>query len=76
MNIIGLVTVTLIFSVPIIAIITDHLSSQNKLKAQMLKDQLELEKIKQENFITETEKLKLELHKMETEMIQDSKKIL
>ncbi len=76
MNIIGLVTVTLIFSVPIIAIITEHLSNQNKLKAQMLKDQLELEKIKQENFITETEKLKLELHKMETEMIKDSKKIL
>ncbi len=62
---IGLVAVVLIFSIPIIAIVTSHFEKQAKLNREMLKDQIELEKLKQENFIMETEKLRLELDKME-----------
>ncbi|WP_075981861.1 hypothetical protein [Bacillus massilinigeriensis] len=65
-----LVAVIMIFSIPIIAIITDHLQAQSKLKHQIIKDQLELEKLKQENYLIETEKMRLELEKM----TQDSPK--
>ena len=58
-------------SIPIVAIITEHFNKQNKLKAQMLKDQLELEKLKQENYLIETEKMKLELEKMRIEAPKD-----
>ncbi|MEH6944925.1 hypothetical protein [Bacillus sp. JJ722] len=62
---IGLVAVVLIFSIPIIAIVTNHFEKQAKINREVLKDQIKLEKLKQENFIMETEKLRLELEKME-----------
>lgn len=68
---VGLVTVVLIFSIPILGIITDHFQKQTKLKHNIIKDQIKLEKLKQENYLLETEKLKLELNKMENEMLQD-----
>ena len=70
----GLVAVVLIFSVPIIAMITSHFEKQTKLKSQIIKDQLELEKMKHENFLLETEKLKLELQKMEQDVFLFNKK--
>ncbi|MFD2443266.1 hypothetical protein ACFSO7_04635 [Bacillus sp. CGMCC 1.16607] len=60
----GLVAVVLIFSLPIIKTISLHFQKQSQLKHQMLKDELELEKLKHENFLIETEKMKLELEKM------------
>ena len=62
--IIGVISVVMIFGIPIVAILTDHFQKQSKLKANMLKDELELEKLKQENYLIETEKMKLELEKM------------
>nr|WP_026089203.1 MULTISPECIES: hypothetical protein [Bacillus] len=73
---IALVAVVLIFSIPIIAIITSHSEKQTKLKRDILKDELELERLKQENFLIETEKLKLEIQKMETDLTKDNHKIL
>ncbi len=70
----GLVAVVLIFSVPIIAMITSHFEKQTRLKSQIIKDQLELEKMKHENFLLETEKLKLELQKMEQDVYLFNKK--
>ncbi len=70
----GLVAVVLIFSVPIIAMITSHFEKQTRLKSQIIKDQLELEKMKHENFLLETEKLKLELQKMEQDVFLFNKK--
>ncbi|MCJ7842300.1 hypothetical protein MUB24_15635 [Lederbergia sp. NSJ-179] len=55
----------MICSVPIIAIITDHIQSSAKIKGKFIQDQLELEKLKHENYLLETEKLKLELEKMQ-----------
>lgn len=68
----GLVAVIMIFSIPIIAILTDHFQTQSKLKHQMIKEELELEKLKQENFLLETEKMKLELEKMTMDVQNDT----
>jgi len=38
-----------------------------KFKADMVREEIELEKIKQQNFIIETEKMKLELEQMKLE---------
>ncbi|WP_318249210.1 hypothetical protein [Lederbergia galactosidilytica] len=55
----------MIFSVPIVGIITDHIQKSAKIKGQFIQDQLELEKLKHENYLLETEKLKLELQQMQ-----------
>ena len=53
----GTIAVIMIFSIPIIAIVSDHLKSNTKQKAKMLATELEIEKVKQQNFIAETEKV-------------------
>lgn len=50
--------------VPIVAIITEHKEKTSRIKAEIIRDEIELEKLKQQNFIVETEKMKLELEKM------------
>jgi hypothetical protein len=67
----GIVTVIMIFSIPIIAILTGHFQSQNKIKHKMIQDQIELEKLKHENYLIETEKMKLELEHMKLEQPKD-----
>lgn len=63
----GTIAVVMIFSIPIVAIVTSHFQSQSKIKHKMLQEQLELEKLKHENFLLETEKMKVELEKMKLE---------
>lgn len=60
----GTITVIMVFSIPIIAIVTSHFQKQTKMKRDMLKDEIELEKLKHENYLMETEKMRLELEKM------------
>lgn len=60
----GLITVIMIFSIPIIAIVTSHFQKQSKIKRDILRDEIELEKLKNENYLIETEKIKLELEQM------------
>ena len=50
----------LIFSIIIIIIITSHLRKNKKIQLQLLKEQKELEQIKHENYLFETDKLPLE----------------
>ncbi|AZV44952.1 hypothetical protein [Peribacillus asahii] len=70
----GTIAVIMIFSIPIIAIITGHFQKQSKIKRDMLKDELELEKLKHENYLIETEKIKLELEQMQIRRaIEDTK---
>lgn len=57
----GLVAVILIFSIPILGIITGHLQAQSKMKLKMIEEELELERLKHENYLIETEKMRLEL---------------
>lgn len=72
----GTIAVIMTFSIPIIAIITVHLQKQSKIKASMVQDQLELEKLKHENYLMETQKLRLELEQMQLEESKDIKKLL
>jgi len=62
--VVALVAVILIFSIPILDTILSHFRKQAELKKRMLEDELELEKIKYQNYLLETEKLRLELEKM------------
>lgn len=72
----GVITVIMIFSIPIIAIITDHLQKQSKMKHKMILDQMELEKLKQENFLIETQKMRIELEQMQLEDKRDRTNLL
>ncbi|MDZ5713804.1 hypothetical protein [Jeotgalibacillus haloalkalitolerans] len=61
MDLIALVSVVMVFSIPLTAILTYHFRKQNQSKYEMIDKQLELEKLKHENYMLETEKLRLEL---------------
>ncbi|MGG3798033.1 hypothetical protein [Metabacillus fastidiosus] len=76
---IGVVTIIVvgtiaIFSIPIIAILTDASRRKAKLQLQIVEKEIELEKLKNENFLIETEKMKVELEKLKLENpLEDSK---
>lgn len=67
----GTIAVIMIFAIPIVAILTGHFQQQTKLKSKLIQDQLELEKLKHENYLIETEKMKLELEKMKLDEPRD-----
>lgn len=72
----GLVAVVLIFSIPIIAILADHSQKKAKVRLQAVEKELELEKLKRENYLIETEKMKYELEKMKAENATDDEQWL
>ncbi|MEQ2525150.1 hypothetical protein WMO40_00440 [Bacillaceae bacterium CLA-AA-H227] len=72
----GTIAVIMVFSIPIIAIVTNHFQGQTKLKHKMIKDQIELEKLKHENFLIETQKMRIELEQMVLDDKKDIKKLL
>jgi hypothetical protein len=53
--------------IPIVAILGGLWIKNAKIRAGMVKDQLELERLRQNNFLIETEKMKLELEKLQIE---------
>jgi hypothetical protein len=71
----GTITVIMVFSIPIVAIVTSHFQKQTKLKHRLIIDAMELEKLKHQNFLIETEKMKMELEKMKIEEITVEPKI-
>ncbi|MET3576662.1 hypothetical protein ACFFIY_04190 [Bhargavaea ullalensis] len=58
-------------TIPVSAIITDHQRQMTKLKAGLVREEIELEQLKQQNFIAETEQMKLELEKMKLDYTAD-----
>ena len=72
---IAITAIVMAAAIPLTALLTNHFQKQTKIKRQMLKDQVELERLKQQNFIAETEKLKLELKKMELDYTHEQKKL-
>ncbi|RRN72014.1 hypothetical protein EI200_09860 [Peribacillus simplex] len=72
----GIITVVMIFSIPIMGILTSHFEKQSKTKHHMLKDELELEKLKHANFLMETEKMRLELDQMKFDEKKDEPRLL
>ena len=72
----GTIAVIMIFSIPIIAIVTDHFQKQTKLKQKMIQSELELEKLKHDNFVIETQKMRLELEQMKLDDPKDKAQLL
>ncbi len=70
---IGLVGVVMVFSIPLSAIWTTHLRKSQKMKGEYLKEEMELEKLKYNNFLLETEKLRLELQNKHTDLLETTK---
>lgn len=66
-----LVAVIMIFSIPLAAIITSHLETQTKLKHKKIESEIELERLKHDNYVIETQKLRLQLEQMK---LEDAKK--
>lgn len=66
----------MIFSIPLVAIVTSHYQKIAKIKHNMIKDEIELEKLKHENYLLETEKMKLELTQMKLESPFEKTKVL
>lgn len=73
---IGLIAVVMIFSIPLAAIITSHLETQTKLKHKAIESELELERLKHENFVIETQKMRLELEQMKLEDVKKEQDFL
>ncbi|WP_188006607.1 Septum formation initiator [Sporosarcina sp. ANT_H38] len=68
--------VAIVMSVPITAIITDHNRRVVKIKGEFMRDEIELEKLKQQNFIMETEKMKIELEQMKLDYTSGKNEIM
>jgi hypothetical protein len=66
----------MIFSIPLVAIVTSHYQKIAKIKHNMIKDEIELERLKHENYLLETEKMKLELTQMKLESPLEMTKLL
>ena len=71
----GILIVAIVMSIPITGIITDHKRRVIKLKSEIIHEEIELEKLKQQNFIIETEKMKLELEHMRLDYTSEDKNI-
>lgn len=72
----AIVIVGLVMTVPITAIITDHQRRLAKIRAESVREEIELEKLKQQNFIIETEKMKLELEQMKLDYSSGENKMM
>ena len=68
--------VAIVMSVLITAIITDHNRRVVKIKGEFMRDEIELEKLKQQNFIMETEKMKIELEQMKLDYTSGKNEIM
>lgn len=60
----AILIVMIVMTVPLTAILTEHRRRMAGYQKDRLKEEIELEKLKQQNFIAETEKMKLELEKL------------
>lgn len=69
---IGLVAVVMVFSIPLTAIWTTHLRKSQKVKLIIVKDEIELEKLRYNNFLLETEKMRIDLQQKQTNLLQSS----
>ena len=68
--------VLVVMCVPITAIITEHKRKIAKINIEFTQEQIKLEQLKQQNFVIETEKMKLELEKMKLDYTPQSNELL
>ena len=55
------------FRIPIIAIVTEHSKQKAKINLDTVKEEVKLEELKNQNYLLETEKMKLQLEQMSLE---------
>ncbi|SOC20071.1 hypothetical protein SAMN05880501_111104 [Ureibacillus xyleni] len=68
--VLGIVSITSLISIS--GIVTTHINKQSKLKLEVLKQEIELEKIRKESYIIETEKLRLEIEQTRQQLSLDA----
>lgn len=68
----GFVAIVLTFSIPLSAIWTNHLRKSQKVRAQIVKDEIELEKLRYNNFLVETEKMRIDLQQKQSSLFESS----
>lgn len=69
---IGLIAVVMIFSIPLSAIWSTHLRKSQNIRAQIVKDEIELEKLKYDNFLLETERMRIDLQQKQASLLESS----
>ena len=72
--IVGIVGISM--TVPITRLITSHLQTMAKIKGEIIREEIELEKLKQQNFIIETEKMKLDLERMRLDFTSEKSDLI
>lgn len=72
----GVIAIVMIFSIPLTAIITTHFRSLAKIKKQAIESEIELEKLKHENYVIETQKLRIELEQLKLEDARKDQQLL
>ncbi|MFJ7827225.1 hypothetical protein [Psychrobacillus sp. NPDC096623] len=68
----GFVAIILTFSIPLSAIWTNHLRKSQKIRALIVKDEIELEKLRYNNFLVETEKMRLDLQLKQASLLEST----
>ncbi|MEW9053872.1 MAG: hypothetical protein AB2392_22150 [Neobacillus sp.] len=72
----GTIAVIMIFSIPIIGIVTSHFQKQSKIRYKIVQEEVELERLKQQNYLMETERMRLELERMKLDEPKDKINII
>ena len=62
----------MVFSIPLTAIWTTHLRKMQSMKSKVIKDEIELERLKYDNFLLETEKMRLDLQNKQASLLEMS----
>ena len=73
MDIVGLASVILVFTIPIYAIYRGYNQSDEKLNLKKMKEERRLEEIKQENYLLENGSMRRELEKIKAENARKQK---
>ncbi|MEK9198032.1 hypothetical protein ACH0B5_01610 [Ureibacillus sp. 179-F W5.1 NHS] len=73
-TIIVICTFLFITTVSTAGIVTDYLNKQSKYRIEAMKQEVKLEKLRQESFLVETEKLRLEIEKTRQQLALDTTK--
>ena len=73
MDIVGLASVILVFTIPIYAIYRGYNQSDEKLNLKKMKEERRLEEIKQENYLLENESMRRKLEKIKAENAKKQK---
>lgn len=72
--VLGIVAIGGIISIA--GIVTDYRTKQSKLKIEELKHEIELEKIRKDNYIVESEKIRLEIEQTRQQLLVDQSTLI